>query len=47
MERELCIYEMNEAANPVSLARSWLLHDRFPWEYAATRARRAIKLKAG
>jgi hypothetical protein len=47
MERELRIYEMSEAANPVSLARSRLLHDRFPQEYAATRARRAINLKVG
>jgi hypothetical protein len=30
MERELRIYEMSDAANPVSLARSQLLHDRFP-----------------
>jgi hypothetical protein len=30
MERELRIYEMSEAANPVSLVRSQLLHDRFP-----------------
>jgi hypothetical protein len=47
MERELCIYEMSEAANPASLACSRLLNDRFPQEYAATRARRAISLKAG
>jgi hypothetical protein len=47
MERELRIYEMSEAANPTALARSRLLHDRFPQEYAATRARRAISLKAG
>jgi hypothetical protein len=46
MERELRIYEMSETANPVSLARSWLVHNRFPLEYAATRARRAISLKA-
>jgi hypothetical protein len=46
MERELHIYEMSEVANPVSLARSRWLHDRFPREYAATRARRAISLKA-
>jgi hypothetical protein len=46
MERELCIYEMSEAANPVSLAHSRLVHDRLPLEYAATRARRAISLKA-
>jgi hypothetical protein len=47
MERELCIHEMSKAANPTVLARSRLLHDRFPREYAATRARRAISLKAG
>jgi hypothetical protein len=46
MERELRIYEMRETANPVSLARPRLVHDRFPLEYAATRARRAISLKA-
>jgi hypothetical protein len=47
MERELRIYEMSEAANPASLARSRLLNDRFPRKYAATRVRRAISLKAG
>jgi hypothetical protein len=46
MERELRIYEMSETTNLVSLARSRLLHDRFPSEYAATRVRRAISLKA-
>jgi hypothetical protein len=46
MERELRIYEMGETANPVSLAHSRLAHDRFPREYATTRARRAISLKA-
>jgi hypothetical protein len=46
MERELRIFEMSETANPVTLARSLLLHDRFPPEYATTRARRAISLKA-
>jgi hypothetical protein len=46
MERELRIFEMDETANPVSLARSRLVHDRFPREYAATRARHAISLKA-
>jgi hypothetical protein len=30
MERELRIYEMGKMANPVSLARSRLVHDRFP-----------------
>jgi hypothetical protein len=47
MERDLRIYEMNEAANPTSLALSRLLNDRFPPEYAAKRVRRAISLKAG
>jgi hypothetical protein len=47
MERELRIYEMSEAANTTLLARSRLLHDRFPQEYAATRVRHAISLKAG
>jgi hypothetical protein len=46
MERELRIYEMGETADPVLLGRSRLLHDRFPSEYTATRARRAISLKA-
>jgi hypothetical protein len=46
MERELCIFEMSDAANPVSLACSRLLQERFPKEYAATRARRAINLKS-
>jgi hypothetical protein len=46
MERELRIYEMSEAANPVSLAHSRLVHDCLPLEYASTRARRAISLKA-
>jgi hypothetical protein len=30
MERELCILEMDETANPVALARSRLVHDCFP-----------------
>jgi hypothetical protein len=46
MERELRVNEMSEAANPTSLARSRLLPERLPQEYAATRARRAISLKA-
>jgi hypothetical protein len=46
MERELRIFEMSDTANPVSLARSRLVHDGFPREYAATRARLAISLKA-
>jgi hypothetical protein len=46
MERRLRIFEMDEAANPVALAHSRLLPDRFPQESAATRARRAVNLKA-
>jgi hypothetical protein len=45
MERELRIFEMNDKADPTSLVRSHLLHERLPPEYAATRARRAISLK--
>jgi hypothetical protein len=45
MERELCIFEMSDTANPVSLARSRLLRERFPKEYAAMWARRVINLK--
>jgi hypothetical protein len=30
MERRLCIFEMDEMADPVALARSRLLPDRFP-----------------
>jgi hypothetical protein len=46
MVRELHIYEMGETADPVLLGRLRLLHNRFPPEYVATRARRAISLKA-
>jgi hypothetical protein len=46
MERELHIYEMSEATNPVTLARSRMVHDRLPQEYAATRARCNINIKA-
>jgi hypothetical protein len=46
MERELRIHEMSEVANPTSLARSRFLPERLPQEYAATRARCAISLKA-
>jgi hypothetical protein len=46
MESELRIYKMSEAANPTSLARSRFLPERLPQEYAATRARCAISLKA-
>jgi hypothetical protein len=47
MERRLRIFEMDESANPIALAESRLLPDLFPREYAATRARRAIDLRAG
>jgi hypothetical protein len=46
MERWLRIFEMDEAADPVALSQSWLLPDPFLQEYAATRARHAINLKA-
>jgi hypothetical protein len=46
MERRLRIFEMEETADPVALALSWLLPDLLPREYAATRARRAVNLKA-
>jgi hypothetical protein len=45
MERRLRIFEMEETADPVALAQSRLLPDLLPWEYVATRARRAINLK--
>jgi hypothetical protein len=37
---------MEETADPVALAQSRLLPDLLPREYAATRARRAVNLKA-
>jgi hypothetical protein len=46
MERELRIFEMNDEADPTALARSRLLHERFPPEYAATGERCAISLKS-
>jgi hypothetical protein len=46
MERELRIHEMSEAVNPTLLARSRFLHERLSQEYAATRARCPISLKA-
>jgi hypothetical protein len=46
MERRIRIFEMGDVADPVALARSRLVHDPFPQEYAATRARRAVSLKA-
>jgi hypothetical protein len=46
MERELRIFEMRDATNPTSLARSRLLQDRLLPDYAATRVRRAVSLKS-
>jgi hypothetical protein len=46
-ERQLRIFEMDEDADPIALAESRLLRDPFPREYAATRARHAIDLRAG
>jgi hypothetical protein len=46
MERWLRIFEMEDMTDPVALAQSRLLPDLLPQEYAATRARRAINLKA-
>jgi hypothetical protein len=46
MERRLRIFEMDEVADPVALAHSRLVYDHLSPEYAATRARRAINLKA-
>jgi hypothetical protein len=45
-ESPLRIFEMHEDADPVALEQSRLLPDLFPREYAATRARRAIDLRA-
>jgi hypothetical protein len=46
MERRLRIFKMHEEADPVALVQSRLLPDLLPQEYAATRARRAVNLKA-
>jgi hypothetical protein len=45
MERRLRIYEMTEDADPTTMARLRLLRERFPREYAMTRARRAVNLR--
>jgi hypothetical protein len=47
MERQLHIFEMHEDADHVALAQSQLVSGLFPREYVATRARRAIDLRAG
>jgi hypothetical protein len=36
IERELCIFEMSDRANPVSLSCSQLMQERLPKGYAAT-----------
>jgi hypothetical protein len=46
MERRLCIFEMHEEADPVVLVQSRLLPDLLLQEYTATRARRAVNLRA-
>jgi hypothetical protein len=42
MERPLCVFEMTEAADPVTLARSRMLPSPLQREYALTRARSAV-----
>jgi hypothetical protein len=46
MEWRLRIFEMGDTADPVVLAQSRLLPDLLPQEYADTRARHAVNLKA-
>jgi hypothetical protein len=46
MERWLRIFEMTETADPVALAQSRLMPDLLLQEYAATRAGRAVNLRA-
>jgi hypothetical protein len=46
MERPLRIFEMHEDADPVALAQSRLMPGLLSREYAATRARCAIDLRA-
>jgi hypothetical protein len=46
MERRLLIFEMHEEADPVALAQSRMLPDLLLQEYAATRARHAVNLRA-
>jgi hypothetical protein len=42
MERPLCIFEMMVVADPVALARSWMLPTPLGRAYALTRARNAV-----
>jgi hypothetical protein len=46
MERRLHIFEMKETADPVALAQSRQMPDLLLQEYAATRARCAVNLRA-
>jgi hypothetical protein len=46
MEMPLRIFEMHEDADPIMLAELRLMPNLLPREYAATRARRAIDLRA-
>jgi hypothetical protein len=46
MERPLRIFEMTETADPITLARSRMLHGPLLREYAATRARSAVDPKS-
>jgi hypothetical protein len=46
MERPLRIFEMTETADPIALARSWMLQAPLLREYAATRARSAVDPKS-
>jgi hypothetical protein len=42
MDRLLCIFEMTEEADPVALARSWMLPTPLERGYALTQARSAV-----
>jgi hypothetical protein len=46
MERRLHIFEMKETTDPVALAQSRLMPDLLLQKYTATRARRAVNLRA-
>jgi hypothetical protein len=45
-ERRLRIFEMVEDADPIALVELRLRQDLFPWEYAATHARRVVDLRS-
>jgi hypothetical protein len=42
MERPLCVFEMTETADPITLARSRMLPSPLQREYALTRARSVV-----